>query len=204
MESNNVLKIPYVKPVRVRNWKLWRSKFPSGKDGIDCVNISNLDGSWMVRIPSSSAMYGTICQGYATTDDNIRNDFLGMLFTNMQNVCLVNSEALHDAFMFLMEMMSYPYLLLPEKEMEKRMKDTMKALGAEKSMMKEHISKMKEYRAELYELIEQKKSRFIEDYERQLAEHRQQEPSENKALEHEDTLDQVLDILGKDEKESEA
>lgn len=188
---DNPMIIPFGKAVRVGNYKVWRSRSRE----MEQVNVSNLDGTWTVKIPQSAAMFGTITQAFVTTDENLRDQFLGMIFTNMQNVCLVNSESLHDAFFFLTEMMSFPYLLLPEKEMEKRMADGMKALGVEKKAIKEHIAKMVTYRRSLYELIELKKKRFIEEYERQQSERRSGEDEELKRLEQDEIAGQALDIL---------
>lgn len=188
---DNPMIIPFGKAVRVGNYKVWRSRSRE----MEQVNVSNLDGTWTVKIPQSAAMFGTITQAFVTTDENLRDQFLGMIFTNMQNVCLVNSESLHDAFFFLTEMMSFPYLLLPEKEMETRMADGMKALGVEKKAIKEHIAKMVTYRRSLYELIELKKKRFIEEYERQQSERRSGEDEELKRLEQDEIAGQALDIL---------
>ena len=196
-DGDNPLVIPFGKAARVGNFKVWRGNYAAagGKDGIECVHVSNLDGSWMVRIPSTSTMYGFICQQYATVDTNIRDNMLGMIFTNVYNCSNLPSQALHDGFWFLQEMMTFPYLLLPEKEMEKRMKENMKKLGIDKSRAKDHVSKMMEYRKGLYELIERKKNALIEDYERQQAERMAKEPDEEKKMEQDDIAEQAVDIL---------
>ena len=203
LNKENPLVIPFGKAVRVGNFKLWRSNYNlvSGKEKtiIECVHVSNLDGSWMVRIPSTSQTFSTICNGYATVDENLRDNFLGMVFSNMQNICLIPSEALHDGFWFLSEMMTFPYMLLPEKEMEKRMKENMKKLGVDKSKAKEHISKMMEYRKGLYELIERKKAAYIEEYERQQAERWDKEDEAQKQLEQDEIAEQAIGILNDSE-----
>lgn len=165
--------IPYVKPVRVGNFKLWRRRqtIGKGKDthSIDCLIISNLEGSWRVCIPSTMAIYGTIFNTYMTTDDNLREDFLGMLFTNYYNLTTTNSEVLHDAFFFLQEMATMPYLLLSEDEMVERMRRVYTDLGGRDVKSNEqHIAAMCDYRKQLYELIERKKSAVIESYEQQV------------------------------------
>lgn len=200
--KDNPLAIPFGKAVRVGNFKLWRGNYVvgSGKDrtGIECLHVSSLDGSWMVRIPSTSQMFSTIANSYATTDETIRDNFLGMLFSNFMNVTNVPSESLHDAFFFLVEMMSFPYMLLSEKEMEKRMKEQLKASGMEKDKAKEHISKMMDYRRQLYELIERKKTAYIEEYERQQKERWEKEPEAQKQLEQDEKAEQAIDILNKE------
>lgn len=191
--EDNELIIPFVKAVRVGNYKLWRTK----RD-IEYVNVSNLDGSWKVQIPSTAQMFGFICQQYATVDKEMREQFLGMVFTNMQNITLTPSPALHDSLFFLTEMMSFPYLLLPEKEMMKRMEKGLKAAGMEKKSIKEHISEMVKYRSQLYDLIEKKKSQLIEEYERQQAEEMAKENDALKELEQEELAEQAIEVLNGD------
>ena len=202
-DKDNPLVIPFGKAVRVGNFKLWRGNYvlAGGKDrtSIECVHVSNVDGSWMVRIPSTSTMFGFICGQYATVDENLRDNILGMVFTNMYNACLTSSPALHDGFWFLSEMMTFPYMLLSEKEMEKRMKENMKKLGVDKEKIKTHVSTMIEYRKDLYDLIERKKKAYIEEYERQQAERWASEESAQDELHHDELAEQAMEILSENE-----
>ena len=202
LNKDDSLVIPFGKAVRVGNFKLWRGNYIIGegkhKTTVECLYISSLDGAWMTRIPSTSPMFTTVCNGFATTDENLRNDFLGMIFTNVYNISNIPSEALHDAFYFLQEMMTFPYLFLPEKEMEKRMKENMKKLGVEKTKSKEHISQMVEYRRGLYELIERKKKAYLDEYERQQAEHWNAEDEEQRNMERDAIVDQAIDIINEE------
>lgn len=199
--------IPMVKAVRIGNYKLWRTKFPVGKGrdkaDIDCINVSNLDGSWSVRIPSTMLMYGTVCNGYATADEERRNNFLGMLFTNMYNICTNASEGLHDGFFFLTEMMTFPYLLLPEKEMKRRMEKGFEHAGMDKKAWKAHIAKLLDYRHQLYELMDNKIDRFIAAYEEQLE--RMRAYNENEAeedMKHDEIAEEALKIATDETSES--
>lgn len=212
MKPKEISAIPYAKPVRVGNYRLWRGKVSvslpseegdvaSQRYSVEVLNVSNLDGSWKVQVPQTSMMYGTIVQAYNTTDLELRDNFLGMLFTNMSNVCLISSEALHDAFFFLTEMMSFPYLLLPEKEMRRRMSDRMKELGIEKKRRDAHISEMVEYRRGLYELVEKKKARFLAEYERQQRESTKNEEELLKAMEQDEIAEQAMDVMSNDSEE---
>ena len=199
LNKDNPMVIPFGKAVRVGNFKLWRGNYAtaSGKERttMECVHVSSLDGAWMVRIPSTSAMFGFICTQYATFDPNIRENMLCMVFSNMLNICLHPSPALHDSLMFLTEMLSFPYILLSEKEMEKRMKTSLKEAGMERGKAKEHIKKMLEYRKSLYELIEKKKNDFIADYERQMKERLSNEEKENEWLHQDEIAEQSIEIL---------
>lgn len=205
LNKENPMVIPFGKAVRVGNFKLWRGNYAtaSGKERttMECVHVSSLDGSWMVRIPSTSAMFGFICTQYATFDPNIRENMLGMVFTNIYNISMIPSPALHDGFWFLSEMLTFPYMLLSEKEMEKRMKENMKKLGVEKPKAKEHISKMMEYRKGLYELIERKKAACIGDYERQQAERWASEEKAQEALQHDETAEKMIQTLNESKEE---
>ena len=200
--KDNPLVIPFGKAARVGNFKLWRGNYVIGsgkeKTAIETVHVSDLDGGWTVRIPETSPSFGFICNQFATVDETLRDNILGMVFTNMRNLCLTPSEALHDAFWFLSEMMTFPYMLLSEKEMEKRMKESMKASGMEKDKAKEHIAQMMDYRRQLYELIERKKTAYIEEYERQQKERWEKEPEAQKQLEQDEIAEQAIDILNKE------
>ena len=187
--------IPFRKAVRLGNFKLWRGNYKVNEATIESLHISNLDGSWMIRIPSTSTMFGTIMQGYATVDPEIRENFLGMILTNIYNCSTCSSEALHDAFHFLVEMMTFPYMLLPEKEMEKRMMKGMLDAGMDRKKASEHISQMMDYRRQLYELIERKKKAYIDEYERQQAERRGKEDEAFRDLERDEIAEQAIGIL---------
>lgn len=200
MERNDQRpQIPFVKPVRIGNFRLWRSRYTI-KDGrekadIECLHVSSLDGAWMVRIPSTMSLFAVICDSYATTDTEMRDGFLSMVFTNMYNIGTSASAALHDGFFLLSEMMTFPYLLLPEKEMRERMEKGMKELGIDKAKRREHISRMCEYRRELYSLIDKKLSALISDYEAQQAERRAMEEESMKKVEQDELAEQAAEVL---------
>jgi hypothetical protein len=147
-------------------------------------------------------MYAFFLSQYATVDETMRDNILGMLLTNMLNICLTPSVALHDALFFLTEMMTFPYNLLPEKEMVRRMKENMKKLGVDKKKAEDHISKMVEYRHGLYDLIERKKADYIAEYERQQEERWAGEAEAEKQLAEDDIAEQALNVLS-DEKSNE-
>ena len=197
--EDNPLVIPFGKAVRVGNYKLWRGNYAIGrakdKMSVECIYISTVDGSWMTRIPATSAMYSTLTNGYATVDENLRGQFLGMILTNIYNVSTIPSVALHDAFYFLTEMMTYPYLLLSEDEMKRRMKDGLSASGMDEIKADEHISQMVDYRRKLYELIERKRNDFIEEYERQQAESRKKDPDALDDMDADALAEQAMDII---------
>jgi hypothetical protein len=204
MMENKGRSIPFVKPARVGNYKLWRSRsvIPAGHGdgsgkkggvGIETINVSNLDGSWSVRIPQTSGMYGVITAAYA--EGSGHDVFLKGIFRNMMSVCLIENVYIHDAFNFLLDIMQYPYMLLPEKEMEKRMRETLKAEGWDKARIKDYISKMTGHRQELYSLVDDKIQRFVADYEDIMRSGRQKSDEAERQMDQDDLADQALDVL---------
>lgn len=199
MEKENKRVIPFVKPERVGNFKLWRGRYAlkSGREKaeIECLHVSNLDGSWMIRIPATMQMFSTIVQGFAVEDDRKREEFLGMLFSNQYNVTTNASEDVQYAMWLVTEMLTYPYLLLPEKEMVKRMKARMKESGIDKSAIEEHVGKMVEHRKALYELIERRKNAYLEEYERQMDERRAMEQEAERQTDRDELAEKAMDIV---------
>ena len=200
------LTIPFLKAVRIGNFKLWRGNCTVGKGkektAIECVHVSDLEGSWSVRIPATASLFSTICNGYATVDEKLRDDFLGMVFTDIYMMSTSGSEALHDVFHFVNEMVNYPYLLLPEKEMRRRMKEGLKKDGFDKRKADEHIENMCRIRRELYELAERKRDRLIETYERQQEERRRyQATSEEEDMRRDGIAEEAIGILNGEEQD---
>lgn len=218
--AENKNPIPFGKAMRIGNYKVWRSKSSisytpteeerqktrsesngtrkavTAKFNIDVINISNLDGSWSTKIPSTMGMYSIILQAFEQKE-NDRDMFLTMLFGNFLSICTVSNVFIHDAFSFLMNIMQFPYILLPEKEMVKRMKQGYKNNGGtDKAAIDEHIKKMCDYRKQLYDMIEKKKNEFVDAYEAELEMARRREESAQDDLKHEELAEQADEILG--------
>lgn len=218
-QENKRPQIPFVKPERVGNFKLWRSKTslsyaPTDEDrakvreesggkkkavtrkvDIEVINISNLDGSWKVQIPQTMQMFGTISEGFAVEDTTRRDQFLGSVIGSIYNASTNSSVYFHDSLAILTEMLTFPYMLLPEKEMVKRMKAVYKVTGFDKKVADKQIEDMVSYRRKLYELIEKKKSDYIEEYDRQQVERRAKEDESLKALEQDEIADQAVKTI---------
>lgn len=198
MEEQKKDSIPYGKPARVGNFKLWRGKFVVGKGKdkahIDCIYVSNLEGSWMVRIPATMHMYASLCDIY-TMDEPSRNHMMGVLFANFLLITTSAMPEIQDALFFLTKMMTFPYLLLSESEMVKRMKKGMKEDGWHKDEIKNQVEEMVEYRRKLYDMIEDKKSRYIADYEETLAKQREKNAESLEALRQDELAEQAADII---------
>ena len=77
-------KIPFGKPARVGNYKLWRSRCTVGKgkdkDSIEQICVGNLDGSWQVKIPATFEMFTILWELYA---DPAKKSILASYLNNM-------------------------------------------------------------------------------------------------------------------------
>lgn len=106
MESQHTVQvgIPFGKPARIGNFKIWKSKFTFDKDADgkkikpqivgDCINVSILEESWMVRIPQTSEMFGMLTVAYQwSKSDNAEERKRGRDFlrTAMSNIFYVSS-----------------------------------------------------------------------------------------------------------------
>lgn len=220
LEKNGHILIPFGKASRVGNYKVWRSKFnltPSDeqrakvrKDSngtrkavgfeIEQINISNLDGSWSTKIPQTCGMYAVISMAYDNPKIEDRDLFLTNLFGNMLNVCTVDNTYIHDGFSVFLEMMQVPYLLLPEKEMVKRMKADWKPSEKESEEdIAKHINDMVKYRRELYEFIEKKKADYIDFYEKQRELAKKQEEAAMTDIENAEKAEEAAKVLNKED-----
>ena len=221
--AENKNPIPFGKAMRVGNYKIWRSrtsvsympteeqrkkireesggtkKAVPAKFEIDVLNVSNLDGTWSVKIPSTINMYANILLAF-DEEEKRRDEFLTMLFGNMLSVCTVSNPYDHDAFNFHMNIMQNPYMLLPEKEMVKKFKEGFKKAGEkDKKEIDAYIEQMCKMRTQLYEMVEKKKADFIADYEADLERARQREEKAQEDLRHEELAEQANDILNEKE-----
>lgn len=113
--------IPFGKPARIGNFKIWKSKFELVSDPteeqrkkvaeesggkkkairqkvtIECINVSILDGSWMVRIPQTFEQFAMLSLAYSWSlsddkDEQVKGtDYLRTAISNMYYVsCICN------------------------------------------------------------------------------------------------------------------
>lgn len=212
--------IPYQKAVRVGNFKLWRSKsviayMPSDEErakvreeskgkrkavgkkfDIDVINISNLDGSWKVQIPSTCSLYSVIVDGYATSDEKIREQFLaGEVFSDMEIINTCGSVILHHSFKLLFDALNYPVLFMTEQEI----KDWAKKLydKKDKKLMKEHVGTLLKDRKEFFELIEKERKEYLSSWQEQVLKHRNEEETHLEAIKKDEIAEEALDLITK-------
>lgn len=122
--------IPFGKPARIGNFKIWKSKFELVSDPteeqrkkvaeeskgkkkairqkvtIDCINVSILDGSWMVRIPQTFEQFAMLSLAYSWSlsedkDEQVKGtDYLRTAISNMYYVsCICNGFYHHGVEM---------------------------------------------------------------------------------------------------------
>lgn len=113
-------KIPYGKPARVGNYRIWRSKYPVGKgkdkDFIDQINVGNLDGTWQVKIPATMEMYAILTELYADED---KRENLAEYINNMAFVTITGNGYFQRAVELVAIAYANPSLLTKKDKQHK-------------------------------------------------------------------------------------
>lgn len=123
--------IPFVKPARVDNYKLWRSRCkmtvtPSDEDkervfkesggkkkavsktyDIEQINVSTLDGTWQVKIPATWDMFGMIRDLFA--DGEYAR--LTTILSNMMYSSVIANGYFHEALRMIVVCYVSPSML---------------------------------------------------------------------------------------------
>lgn len=141
--------IPFGKPARVGNFKIWKSKFElvvdpteeqrkkvayesKGKKkavrqkmNIECINVSILDGSWSVCIPQTFEQFSMLSIAYAwsqSEDEEERKkgtDFLRTAISNMYYVSCICNGFFHHGVEMVTAAYANPSLLNDTEKSEK-------------------------------------------------------------------------------------
>ena len=82
---NEERKIPYVGFARVGNFKLWKSRVKDRKS--DVLHISDMDGTWGVKVPQSYLAFPMIEEAYKEGND----EYLHTVISNMNFVCAIGN-----------------------------------------------------------------------------------------------------------------
>lgn len=113
-------KIPYGKPARVGNYRIWRSKYPVGKgkdkDFIDQINVGNLDGTWQVKVPATFEMYAILTELYA---DEGKQGILAEYVNNMAFVTITGNGYFQRAVELVAIAYANPSLLTKKDKQHK-------------------------------------------------------------------------------------
>lgn len=113
-------KIPYGKPAQFGNYRIWRGKYPVGKgkdkDFIDQINVSNLDGTWQVKIPATFEMYAILTELYA---DEGKQEILSEYINNMAFVTITGNGYFQRAVELVAIAYANPSLLTKKDKQHK-------------------------------------------------------------------------------------
>lgn len=102
-----------VKEFRVGNFKVKAYLL----NEVNVIEVMNLEGTWMVRVPEDFQMYGILNRMLLQTDDDDTkeraraNEWLHMFFMNWQNTTGIPSGHYHQAIMMLTACYAQPELL---------------------------------------------------------------------------------------------
>lgn len=125
-KEDAVVGIPFGRPARMGNFRVWRSTVVVGKgkakNGIECINVSNLDGTWLVRIPQTFEMFGMLTVAYQwanseNAEERRRGDgFIRTALSNMAYVSMVCNGFFHHGVEMIAAAYANPSLLQDTEE----------------------------------------------------------------------------------------
>lgn len=145
--------IPFGKPARIGNFKIWKSMFELVSDPteeqrkkvaeeskgkkkavrqkvtIDCINVSILDGSWMVRIPETFEQFQMFGLAYSLSlsedkDEQVKGiDYLRTAISNMYYVSCICNGFFHHGVEMVTSAYVDPELLKENERNEAFLKD---------------------------------------------------------------------------------
>lgn len=97
-KEDAVVGIPSGRPARMGNFRLWKTLTVVGKGksktNVECINVSDLDGTWLVRIPQTYEMFGMLTVAYQwsqSEDMEERRRGNGFIRTAISNMFYVSS-----------------------------------------------------------------------------------------------------------------
>lgn len=118
--------IPSGVPARMGNFRLWKSVTVVGKGksktSIECINVGNLDGTWLVRIPQTFEMFGMLSIAYQWSksedaEERKRGEgFIRTALSNMAYVSMVCNGFFHHGIEMIASAYANPSLLQDTKE----------------------------------------------------------------------------------------
>ena len=121
--EDSVKKIPFVKPVHIGNFKVWRSK----KVDVEQINVSTLDDCWQIKIPETVEMFHLVTDLYGeNTTERISQ--LEVIFSNMMYVSVVPNGYFQQGIQLLATVYSNPKLLTRRDKGHRKILKDVKAL----------------------------------------------------------------------------
>ena len=125
-KEDAVVGIPFGRPARMGNFRLWKTLTVVGKGksktNVECINVSDLDGTWLVRIPQTYEMFGmlTVAYQWSQSEDMEErrrgNGFIRTAISNMFYVSSVCNGFFHHGIEMVAAAYANPTLLQDTKE----------------------------------------------------------------------------------------
>ena len=116
--------IPFIKPARVGNYKVWRTKATVGKGKdkyeVEQICVSDLEGVWQVRIPSTNGMFAVVSGLY---EDESLLPSLRTIFANMLMVSTIPNGYFHRAVQMCASAYFNPDILRNRKQRKDLVKE---------------------------------------------------------------------------------
>lgn len=117
-------KIPFVKPARVGNYKIWRTRVSAGKGkdktDIEQICVSDLEGLWQTKVPQTSECYAMLSELFA---DERNDGALSSILTNMLAMSSIYNGYFHRAVQMCLSIYFNPDLLRKRKERKDLIKE---------------------------------------------------------------------------------
>lgn len=140
--------IPFGKPDRMGNFKIWRSVYVVGKGktktDMECINVSNPDGTWYVRIPQTFEMFSMLTLAYQWSQSEDAGErehgesFIRTVLSNMTYVSCICNGFYHHAVEMVTSAYANPSLLQDTEDGKKFLLDA-------KGTVKRFLAWRKEY-----------------------------------------------------------
>ena len=135
-KEDSVVSIPFGRPARIGNFKVWRTKkeLGKGKDKVEVeqINISNLDCTWQVKIPATFEMFSMIKYLFAERkDDTIADKSMSTLhtfFSNMLYASVVDNGFFQQALNLCAMVYANPSLLKEDDKNHEGLMNEVKSL----------------------------------------------------------------------------
>lgn len=153
-KEDAVVGIPSGRPARMGNFRLWKTLTVVGKGksktNVECINVSDLDGTWLVRIPQTYEMFGmlTVAYQWSQSEDMEErrrgNGFIRTAISNMFYVSSVCNGFFHHGIEMVAAAYANPTLLKDTKEGQSFMADAKDSIERFLVWRKEYEKHVKE------------------------------------------------------------
>lgn len=163
-KEDAVVGIPFGRPARMGNFRLWKTLTVVGKGkaktNVECINVSDLDGTWLVRIPQTYEMFGmlTVAYQWSQSEDMEErrrgNGFIRTAISNMFYVSSVCNGFFHHGIEMVAAAYTNPTLLQDTKEGQSFMadaKDTIERFLVWRKEYEKHVKEQEPTEQDLHQ-----------------------------------------------------